>query len=163
MGSPRKSIDHNIDKRHVSSSLRLVAGRKLSRSGEKIGGPMDAFPSTDDLHSSRDGSEPRRGESGSASSPAPSTALVDSRDQLLARRRAAQRAWRSACERAERASRYLREALTAPHSLAAATARERLEYAQRGERQARSFYYRVAEETGALLSRLDRTDVRIVR
>jgi len=123
---------------------------------------MDALPSTDDVHPSRDVGEPQRGESGSASSPAPSTAPVDSRDQLLARRRAAQRAWRSACERAERASRYLHEALTAPQSPAAATARERFEYAQRGERQARTFYYRVAEETGALLSRLERTDVRIV-
>ena len=92
----------------------------------------------------------------------PRTAPVDSRDQLLTRRRAAQRTWRSACECAERASRYLHEALTAPHSPAAATARERLEHAQRGEQQARAFYYRVAEETGALLGGLERTDVRTV-
>lgn len=84
-----------------------------------------------------------------------------SRDQLLARRRAAQRAWRSACEGAERASQYLHAAPSTPQSPAATTARERLEHAQHGERQARTFYYRVAKETGALLSRLERRDVRI--
>jgi len=90
--------------------------------------------------------------------PAPRTAPVVSRDQLLARRRAAQRAWRLACERAERASRYLHEALAAPHSPAATTARECLEHEQREERQARSFYYHAAEEAGTMLSRLERSE-----
>jgi ferric-dicitrate binding protein FerR (iron transport regulator) len=87
---------------------------------------------------------------------------VESRDQLVARRRAAQRAWRSASERAERAAQYLREALTAPNRLAATVARQRLEHAQRAERQARASYYLVAEETGALLSGLERTGAGIV-
>lgn len=84
-----------------------------------------------------------------------------SRDQLLARRRAAQRAWRSACERVERATQYLHEAQRAPHSPAATTTRERLEHARHRERQARTVYYRVAKESGALLSTLERTDVGI--
>ena len=87
--------------------------------------------------------------------------MAENRDQLVARRRAAQRAWRSACERAQRASQHLHKALAAPLSPAAVTARERLEHALRGERQARTSYYRVAEETGALLSSLERTGARI--
>ncbi|HEV2342723.1 MAG TPA: hypothetical protein VGS97_01410 [Actinocrinis sp.] len=46
--------------------------------------------------------------------------------------------------------------MTTPVSAAAAKAWERLEHAQRGERRARSSYYRVAEEIGVLLSRLER-------
>lgn len=83
--------------------------------------------------------------------------MTESRDQLVARRRAAQRAWRSACERAQRATQHLHEALAVPLSPAAITARAGLEHAQRGERQARTSYYRVAEETGALLSSLERS------
>ncbi|HZP49596.1 hypothetical protein [Actinocrinis sp.] len=83
---------------------------------------------------------------------------MENRAQLVARRRAAQHAWRAARERMERAAQYLREALSAPHSSAATTARQRMEHAQRGERQARTSYYRVAEETGALLSGLERTN-----
>lgn len=122
---------------------------------------LDALPSTAHLRPSRDGRGQQRGEAGSASAPAPSSVPVDSRDQLLARRRAAQRAWRLACERAERASRYLREVPAAPHSPATSPARERLEHEQREERQARTLYYRTAKETGALLSRLERADVGI--
>jgi len=80
----------------------------------------------------------------------------ESRDQLVVRRRAAQRAWRAACERTEQASQRLHEALDAPLSSATANARERLLHAERGERRARSSYYRVAEEIGVLLSRLER-------
>lgn len=116
---------------------------------------MDALLSAVDAHPGRSGS--RHGGSGSAVPSAPDACSAQSRDQLVARRRAAQRTWRSACERAQRASQYLREALTAPHSPAATTARERLEHAQRAERQARTSYYRVAEETGELLSSLERT------
>ena len=120
---------------------------------------MDAHPSADGAHPI--GSRPQRAASKAAFPLTPNTWSAESRDQLVARRRAAQRAWRSACEHAERASQYLGHALTAPHSSAASTARERLEHAQRGERQARTSYYRVAQETGALLSSLDRTGARL--
>jgi len=122
---------------------------------------MDALPTTDHTRLSRDGSGQRRTASGSASALVPGSRPAESRDQLLERRRAAQRAWRSACERAERASQFFHAAPSTPHSPVPTTARERLEHAQHGERQARTFYYRVAEETGALLSRLERTDVGI--
>jgi hypothetical protein len=88
--------------------------------------------------------------------PGVSVPAPESRDQLVVRRRAAQRAWRAACERTEQASRRLHEALDAPLSSATANARERLERAEHGERRARSAYYRVAEEIGVLLSRLER-------
>ena len=120
---------------------------------------MDAPQTTDKVHTSRIGSGQPRAASGSAPVLTASARLAESRDQLLARRRAAQRAWRSACEGAERASQYLHAALSAPHSPGAATARQRLEHAQHGERLARTFYYRVAQETGTLLSRLERTDI----
>lgn len=120
---------------------------------------MDAHPSADSAHSN--GSGPQRAASKAAFPLTPNTWSGESRDQLVARRRAAQRAWRLACEHAERASQYLSRALTAPHSPAVSTARERLEHALRGERQARTSYYRVAQETGALLSSLDRTGARL--
>jgi hypothetical protein len=119
---------------------------------------MDALPSTGNARPSRGGSGRRPGESGPVFPPAPAARTAENRAQLVARRRAAQHAWRSACERAERAAQYLREALSSPHSPAATTARQSMEHAQRGERQARTSYYRVAEETGALLSGLERTD-----
>lgn len=91
-----------------------------------------------------------------ASPPELSVPESENRDQLVVRRRAAQRAWRAACERTEQATQHLHEALDAPLSAAAAKARERLEHAQRGERRARSSYYRAAEEIGVLLSRIER-------
>ena len=48
--------------------------------------------------------------------------------------------------------------LNAPFSPAARAARECVEHARRGERQARTSYYRVAKETDALLTSLERTD-----
>lgn len=123
---------------------------------------MDALPSAVDTHPGQRGSGLRHGQSGSAFPSVLNARTIESRDQLVARRRAAQRAWRSACERAERATQYLREALNAAPSPGATKARERLEHAQRGERRARRLYYRVAEETGALLSSLERTDAGIV-
>jgi hypothetical protein len=86
----------------------------------------------------------------------PAVPEAESRDELVVRRRAAQRAWRAACDRTEQASQYLRDVLDTPLSAAAAKARECLEHAQHGELRARSSYYRVAEETGVLLSRLER-------
>lgn len=98
----------------------------------------------------------RRGGAGPTFPPESAVPVPESRDQLVVRRRAAQRAWRAASERTEQASQHLHEALDAPLSSVAAKARERLEHAQRGERRARSSYYRVAEEIGVLLSRLER-------
>ncbi|MBS2964859.1 hypothetical protein KGA66_17510 [Actinocrinis puniceicyclus] len=129
---------------------------------------MDALLPADHAHPtgraqpSRRGSGPRHGESGLSFPPAPAARTFESRDQLVARRRAAQRAWRAACERAERAAQFLGETLNAPLSAAAATAREHLENAQRGEQLARTSYYRVAEETGTQLSRIERTNPGIV-
>jgi hypothetical protein len=119
---------------------------------------VDALLSTDIARPSRGGSGRWPGESRPAFPPTPAARAVENRAQLVARRRAAQHAWRAACERVERAAQYLRETLSAPHSPAATTARRRMEHAQRGERQARTSYYRVAEETGTLLSGLERTD-----
>jgi hypothetical protein len=78
---------------------------------------------------------------------------AESRDQLIARRRAAQHAWRAAREGMERAALHLNEASDPPF-FAPNVARQRLELAQRGERRARLSYHRVAVETGVLLSRL---------
>lgn len=99
-------------------------------------------------------SAPRRGRPGPAFPPETTVPQPESRDQLVMRC-AAQRAWRAACERSEQASQHLLDALDTPLSAAAAKAREHLEHARRGERRARSSYYRVAEETGVLLSRLE--------
>jgi len=108
--------------------------------------------SDDSLHSSRDSDGPDEA--------APATAVkallargAESRDQLIARRRAAQHAWRAAREGAERAAVRLHEA-SYPACSPAAEARLCLEHAERGERRARRSYYDVAKETGALLSRL---------
>ena len=108
--------------------------------------------SDEDSHPSQDSGRPRDATSETAIR-APSTRGAESRDQVIARRRAAQRAWHAAREGAERAANRLHEA-SHPAGSASAVARLRLEHAERGERQARRSYYRVAEETGALLSRL---------
>lgn len=118
---------------------------------------MDALSSTAKSRPDQDGSGRRPGESEPILPSASAAQTVENQAQLVARRRAAQHAWRCACERVERATQYLRDALNATHSPAATTARQRLEHAQSGERQARTSYYRVAKETGALLSRLERT------
>ena len=117
---------------------------------------MDALSSTNDARASRGGSGFRHGGAGPVFASASAARTVENHDQLVARRRAAQQAWRCACERAERAAQSLDEALNAPLSSTATTARQHMEHAQRGERQARTSYYRVAEETGALLSGLER-------
>ena len=88
-------------------------------------------------------------------SPVAPAGTAEDRNQLIARRRAAQRAWRTAGERVERASQHLVEALRTTHlATAVSAARASLEHARLGEQRARSSYYRVAQETGALLSRL---------
>lgn len=109
--------------------------------------------SDDDSHPSQDSGRPRDATSETAIGAAPREQRAESRDQVIARRRAAQRAWHAAREGAERAAIRLHEA-SHPAGSASAVARLRLERAERGERQARRSYYRVAEETGALLSRL---------
>jgi hypothetical protein len=78
---------------------------------------------------------------------------LETRDQLILRRRSAQRAWRTAREIADRAALHLRE--TPGGHLVPAAARN-IERAQLAERAARASYYRVAEETGKLLGRLAR-------
>lgn len=92
-----------------------------------------------------------RGEQGTGvGNSAPATAgIQESREQIIERRRAAQLDWRRARQHVERAVRALPTA-------AAADRRRCLEQAQSEERSARSLYYRVARETGALLSRLHR-------
>jgi hypothetical protein len=87
---------------------------------------------------------------------------TEGRDQLILRRRSAQRAWRTARERADRAANHLRE--TQPGQSESAAARTSLEHARLAERAARAFYHRVADETGTLLSKLSRVaDERITR
>jgi hypothetical protein len=97
-------------------------------------------------------------ESDSPSSPSSPSAQPrqtgEDREQVIARRRAAQREWRAARQCVERASQSLVDAVGAPVALAVSSARDRLERAQLREREARSTYYRVAEETGALLGRI---------
>jgi len=78
----------------------------------------------------------------------------EDREPVIARRRAAQREWRAARQGVERASQSLVDAVGAPVAHAVSSARDRLERAQLREREARSTYYRVAEETGALLGRI---------
>lgn len=78
----------------------------------------------------------------------------ESRDQLILRRRSAQRAWRTAREGMEHAAEHLR-ATPAGH-VTRTTIREALENAKLAERAARASYHRVAEETGTLLGRLAR-------
>lgn len=78
----------------------------------------------------------------------------ESRDQLILRRRSAQRAWRTARERADRAAQHLRE--TPAGHVTRVAIRDGLENAQVAERAARASYHRVAEETGTLLGRLAR-------
>ncbi len=149
------TIRHNC---HVGLPLRLIAWRKCSRAARRSAVPVDALPSTDNLRPGQGGSGTRRRASGPVS-PFPSAQAartIEDHDQLVARRRAAQQAWRHARERAERAAQHLSKALNAPLSPAANTARERMEHAQRGERRARIWYYRVAKETGALLTGLER-------
>ena len=80
---------------------------------------------------------------------------IESRDQLLVRRRLAQRLWRAARVRAEQAALALHQAPighTEPPG-----ARTALEHAVLAERTARAAYQRVAGETGTLLGRLART------
>lgn len=79
---------------------------------------------------------------------------LETRDQLIHRRRSAQRIWRAARETADRAASHGREA-SADHARSA-SARSSLEHARFAERAARDSYYRVAEETGMLLGRLAR-------
>jgi hypothetical protein len=78
----------------------------------------------------------------------------ESRDQLILRRRTAQRAWRSARESMDHAAEHLRATPTG--HVTRATIRETLENAKLVERTARASYHRVAEETGTLLGRLAR-------
>ncbi len=80
--------------------------------------------------------------------------LDESREQLIVRRRSAQRAWRMARERADRAAVHLRGLQSGLAELKAA--RGRLEHARSEERTARASYGRVAEETGTLLDKLAR-------
>lgn len=82
------------------------------------------------------------------------TRQAESRDQLILRRRSAQRTWRTARERADRAAEHLRE--TPAGHVARVAIREGLENAKLAERAARASYLRVAEETGTLLGRLAR-------
>lgn len=79
---------------------------------------------------------------------------AESREQLILRRRSAQRAWRTARESAERAAVHLRT--TQVGHAEPGTDRHGLERARVAERLARASYRRVAEETGRLLDRLAR-------
>ncbi|MBR7837198.1 hypothetical protein KDL01_28230 [Actinospica durhamensis] len=80
--------------------------------------------------------------------------LDESREQLIVRRRTAQRAWRTAREHADRAATHLPGLQAGLTELKAA--RGRLEHARSEERTARARYGRVAEETGTLLDKLAR-------
>ena len=111
-------------------------------------------PASDDSsHPSRSSGGPGDATAATALRAAQQVQGAESRDQLIARRRAAQHAWRAAREGVERAALRLRET-PYPVGSQSAVARSGLEHAERGERQARRSYYHVAEETGALLSRL---------
>lgn len=116
---------------------------------------MDAPVSDDRSNPSQDSGGPLSHASATAVAAPSPTQNAESRDQLIARRRAAQHAWRAAREGLERAVLRLHEpSCPFPADHPTAVARLRLEHAERGERQARRSYYHVAEETGALLSRL---------
>jgi hypothetical protein len=114
---------------------------------------MGARVSDDESHLSPDLEGSGDGASVIALGQAQLARSVESRDQLIARRRAAQQTWRAAREGAEEAALGLHEA-SRPSGAPLAVARLRLEHAEHGERQARRSYQQVAEETGALLSRL---------
>jgi hypothetical protein len=79
----------------------------------------------------------------------------ESRDQVIFRRRSAQRAWHTARINAEQAALDLRETPPGP-AAPPSTARTALERARLAESTARAAYQRVAEETGTLLGRLTR-------
>jgi hypothetical protein len=116
---------------------------------------VGARVSDDRSHSSRDSGGLGTAASATATAvgAAPLTQSAESREQVIARRRAAQHRWRAAREGVERAALRLHEA-SRPPGFPSAAARQRLEHAEHGERQARRSYYHVAKETGALLSRL---------
>lgn len=144
------------DNRHVGWRLRLIVWRKPLACARRSAVLVDASPPAGNTRRPAV-SASRRGAPDATFAPEPTVPASESRDQLVVRRRAAQRAWRAACERTEQASRHLHEALDTPLYSTAAKARERLEHAQRAERRARFSYYRAAEEIGVLLSRLERT------
>jgi hypothetical protein len=83
-----------------------------------------------------------------------SSLRLETRNQIIFRRRAAQRAWRAARESADRAALHLHK-MPAGH-IARVAARDSFERARLAERAARDSYQRVAEETGTLLGRLAR-------
>lgn len=85
----------------------------------------------------------------------PQAGPPEEREQIIARRRAAQGDWHAARRRLERAVRCLAEAYPAV-SARAGDMRSRLDLAREEERVARSVYHTVARETGLLLSRLQR-------
>jgi hypothetical protein len=82
---------------------------------------------------------------------------TDRRDAIT-RRRAAQRDWHTARSRMERTAEALTVAIVHA-SRNVVGLRSRLEEAQRGEREARSSYQRVAHDTSTQLSRLLRRGV----
>jgi hypothetical protein len=79
---------------------------------------------------------------------------IESRDQLILRRRLAQRVWRAARVRAEQAALVLHQ--TPSGHAGPPDARTALEHALLAERTAHAAYQRVAGETGTLLGRLAR-------
>src|SRR5438445_5459795 len=88
--------------------------------------------------------------------PARQSPSEEGREQIIARRRAAQLVWRRARLRVELAGHALAAVERGPQTAATADCRRLVEQAALEERSARSLYSRVAEETGALLSRLHR-------
>lgn len=86
----------------------------------------------------------------------PQAGPPEDREQIIARRRAAQGEWHAARRRLERAARSLAEAYSAASARGVREMRSRLDLAREEERLARSVYHTVAQETGQLLSRLER-------
>jgi hypothetical protein len=124
-------------------------------------GATTSSTSTGHISSYQQSRRPSGSESELRFPPVAPAGTAEDRNQLIARRRAAQRAWRTAGECVERASQLLVEAMRTTHlATAVSAARARLEHARLGEQQARSSYYRVAQETGALLSRLQHVAAR---
>jgi hypothetical protein len=84
----------------------------------------------------------------------PDTLPPEHPERIIAQRRAAQLDWHTARLGVEQAARALTAAISARTPRSITRSRSRLAEAERGEREARSNYQRVARETGMQLSRL---------
>ncbi|MGH6657375.1 MAG: hypothetical protein ACRDVE_19500 [Actinocrinis sp.] len=90
----------------------------------------------------------------------PQAGRPEGREQIIARRRAAQGDWHDARRRLERAAHRLAEASPAASARSVLGMRSHLDLARKEEHVARTVYRMVADETGRLLSRLQRTGER---